>query len=162
MLSSNVMYIFYKLRSFSIPGVKKCKPFIISCVCICVLSSVWLFANPWTVARQAPLSMEFSRQEYWSALPFSTPGSLSLSGWFFSFFLSKKLLILFVCVCKLLSHVRLFLNPWTVARQAPLSIGILGARILEWVVMSFSRGSSWPRHWTSGRYFTVWATREVS
>ena len=35
-----------------------------------------LFATPWTVARQAPLSMEFSRQEYWSALPFPSPGDL--------------------------------------------------------------------------------------
>ena len=34
------------------------------------LSSVRLFATPWTVARQAPLSMGFSRQEYWSGLPF--------------------------------------------------------------------------------------------
>ena len=32
-------------------------------------SCVWLFVTPWTVARQAPLSMEFSRQEYWSGLP---------------------------------------------------------------------------------------------
>ena len=32
-------------------------------------SRVWLFATPWTVARQAPLSIEFSRQEYWSGLP---------------------------------------------------------------------------------------------
>ena len=32
------------------------------------------FATPWTVALQASLSMEFSRQEYWSELPFSTPG----------------------------------------------------------------------------------------
>ena len=31
------------------------------------------FATPWTVARQAPLSMEFSRQEYWSGLPFPSP-----------------------------------------------------------------------------------------
>ena len=31
---------------------------------------------PWTVARQAPLSMEFSRQAYWSGLPFPTPGDL--------------------------------------------------------------------------------------
>ena len=38
------------------------------------------FATPWTVARQAPLSMEFSRQEYWSALPFPTPGDLPDSG----------------------------------------------------------------------------------
>ena len=33
--------------------------------------------NPWTVARQAPLSMGFSRQEYWSGLPFPSPGDLS-------------------------------------------------------------------------------------
>ena len=32
--------------------------------------------TPWTVAHQAPLSMEFSRQEYWSGLPFSFPGDL--------------------------------------------------------------------------------------
>ena len=32
--------------------------------------------TPWTVARQAPLSMEFSRQEFWSGLPFPTPGGL--------------------------------------------------------------------------------------
>ena len=37
------------------------------------LSRVWLFASPWTIARQAPLSMEFSRQKYWSGLPFSSP-----------------------------------------------------------------------------------------
>ena len=34
------------------------------------LSRVRLFATPWTVAHQAPLSMEFFRQEYWSGLPF--------------------------------------------------------------------------------------------
>ena len=44
------------------------------CVCVCVmLSCVQLFATPWTVACQMPLSMEFSRQEYWSGLPFPTP-----------------------------------------------------------------------------------------
>ena len=48
------------------------------CVCVCVhaLSHVWLVATPWTVALQVPLSMEFSRQEYWSELPFPTPGDL--------------------------------------------------------------------------------------
>ena len=40
------------------------------------LSPVQLFATPWTVAHQAPLSMGFSRQEYWSRLPFSSPGDL--------------------------------------------------------------------------------------
>ena len=38
------------------------------------LSRVWLFATPWTVAYQAPPSMGFSRQEYWSGLPFPSPG----------------------------------------------------------------------------------------
>ena len=43
---------------------------------MCVLSHVGLFATPWTVAHQAPLSMGFSRQEYWSGLPFPSPGDL--------------------------------------------------------------------------------------
>ena len=41
---------------------------------VCVLSHVQLFAAPRTVAHQTPLSMEFSRQEYWSRLPFPSPG----------------------------------------------------------------------------------------
>ena len=40
------------------------------------LSRVRLFATPWTVPRQTPLSMGFSRQEYWSGLPFPSPGDL--------------------------------------------------------------------------------------
>ena len=40
------------------------------------LSCVELFATPWTVTYQAPLSMGFSRQEYWSGLPFPSPGDL--------------------------------------------------------------------------------------
>ena len=42
----------------------------------CVLSNVWLCVTLWTVAHQAPLSIGFSRQEYWSGLPFPTPGRL--------------------------------------------------------------------------------------
>ena len=62
-----------------------------------VLSRVWLSVIPWTVARQAPLSVEFSRQEYWSGLPFpflgdfpnpgiepSSPGSPVLASRFFT------------------------------------------------------------------------------
>ena len=41
-----------------------------------LLSRVRLFATLWTVAHQAPLSMGFSRQEYWSGLPFPSPGDL--------------------------------------------------------------------------------------
>ena len=48
------------------------------CVCVCAqsVSHVQLFSTPWTVSHEAPLSMEFSRQEYWSRLPFPTPGDL--------------------------------------------------------------------------------------
>ena len=45
----------------------------------------------------------------------------------------------------MLSCVRLFATPWTVAHQAPLSMGILQAWILEWVALCSSRGSSQPR-----------------
>ena len=44
------------------------------------LSHVWLFATLWTVAYQAPQSMEFFRQEYWSGLPFPSPGDLPNPG----------------------------------------------------------------------------------
>ena len=49
------------------------------CVCVCVyypLSRVQLFVTPWTVACCAPLSMGFSRQEYWSGLLFISPQDL--------------------------------------------------------------------------------------
>ena len=44
------------------------------------LSHVWLFATPWTIAYQAPPSMVFSKQEYWSGLPFPSPGDLPNPG----------------------------------------------------------------------------------
>ena len=65
-------------------------------VCAWSLSRVWLFATPWTVAHQAPLSMGFSRHEYWSGLPFPSgdlpdpgikpvsPASPALAGGFFT------------------------------------------------------------------------------
>ena len=48
------------------------------CVCVCVLvtQSCPTLYDPWTVAHQAPLSMGFSRQEYWSGLPFPPPWDL--------------------------------------------------------------------------------------
>ena len=68
--------------------------------------------------------------------------------------------------CAVLSYVQLFGTPQTVAHQAPLSMGILQARILEWVAISFSRGSSQPRDQSqvsciAGGFFTFWATREA-
>ena len=87
-------------------------------------SRVQLLATPWTVAYQAPPSMAFSRQEYWSGLPFPPPGALpnpgiepasltspSLAGGFFT-----------TQSVQLLSCVRLFATPWTAACQASLSI----------------------------------------
>ena len=48
----------------------------VHCVCTCVLGRVRLFVAPWTAACQAPLSMGFPRQEYWSGLPFPSSGDL--------------------------------------------------------------------------------------
>ena len=47
---------------------------------VCSLSHVWLFATPWTVAGQAPLSMGFLRREYWYGLACPPPGDLSNPG----------------------------------------------------------------------------------
>ena len=72
------------------------------CVSLCMLTCVQLFATPWTVAHQAPLSMEFSRQEYWSGLPFPSLGYLPdlgiktsspvscIAGWILSYFATKE------------------------------------------------------------------------
>ena len=58
----------------------KCAYFYECRTCAQALSCVLLFATPWTVTCQAPLSRECFRQEYWSGLPFSTPGDLPHSG----------------------------------------------------------------------------------
>ena len=62
----------------------------------------------------------------------------------------------------MLSCVRLFATPWTVALPAPLSMGILQVRILQWVAMPSSRGI-FPTQvsCTAGGLFTIWATREA-
>ena len=45
-------------------------------LCVCMLSRVRLFVTPWTIAHHLPLSMGFSRQEYWSESPFPPTGDL--------------------------------------------------------------------------------------
>ena len=73
-----------------------------------------------------------------------------------------------VCVCALLSWSALSdRNPMDHSPQAPLSMGILQARVLEWAAMPFSSVSSQSRDWIqvsgiAGRFFTIWATREAS
>ena len=75
-----------------------------------VCSQVWLFVISQTAAHQATLSMEFSRKEYWSGLPFPNP------------LLSRGLHLLLFPV-SLLSHIWIFASPRTVAHQAPLFMG---------------------------------------
>ena len=97
------------------------------------------FLSPWTVvAQEAPLSIGFSRQQYWSGLPFPSPGDLpnigseprspSLQadslpseppGIQTHYDLNKRSLFSSV---QSLSHVQLFATPWTAAHQASLSI----------------------------------------
>ena len=66
-----------------------------SCVCVCVLvaQSCPTLATPWTVARQAPPSTEFSRQEYWSRLPFPSAGDWTqvscIAGRFFTSWVTR-------------------------------------------------------------------------
>ena len=78
---------------------------------VCVFSRVWLSMTPRTIAYQAPLSMEFSRQEYWSRLTFPTPGdfpyprtepaSPALADRFFTTTPSgKSILYTIVCICQ--------------------------------------------------------------
>ena len=72
-----------------------------------------------------------------------------------------------VVVVKSLSHVRLFVTPWTLCSLPGFSLhGIFQAWVLEWVAISFSRGSSRPSDRTqvshiAGRSFNLWATREA-
>ena len=70
-----------------------------------MLSHVQLFAIPWTVALQAPLSMGFSRQEYWSGVPFLLPGDLSDPGIQTASLASPALAGGFFFFFKLLSHL---------------------------------------------------------
>ena len=71
----------------------------------------------------------------------------TISGQVFSAILPWCLHSSYVCG-QLLSHVWLLMNPWTAARQAPLSMGIFQARMPEWVAMPYSRRSSQTRDQT--------------
>ena len=89
------------------------------CVCVCVyaqlLNCVQLFVTPLTVAGQAPLSMGFSRQEYWSRLPFPSPGTFpnpemepvspAFKGGFFTTLPpGKPSVCIYMCVCIYVFH----------------------------------------------------------
>ena len=110
---------------------------------------------PWTVAHQAPLSMEISRQEYWSGLTFPTPGDLPNHG------LNPQLLHCQVDSLPLVPPGKPSQKKVLVAQSCltlcnPMDCSLLGssvrgifqARILEWVDISYSRGFSRPRDQT--------------
>ena len=87
---------------------------------LCVLvSRVRLFAIPWTTDCQAPLSMEFSRQEYWSGLPFPSPQYESAAA-------------------KSIQSWPILCDPIDGSPLGSPIPGILQARTLEWVAISFS------------------------
>ena len=117
------------------------------CVCVCVcarvcvcahaqlLSCIWLLATPWTVAYQAPLSVGFSWQEYWSGLPvppsgdLSNPGKECISPVFPT--LQANITLCYPCIYlsdamllyAMLSHFSRVRLCVTVAYQAPPSLG---------------------------------------
>ena len=131
-------------------------------------------ATPWTVPHQDPLSMEFPRQEYWSELPFPSPGDLPTKG-------SNSCLLHWQADSLPLSHAGKTSNrvraksfqlcptlcePMDYSLPGSSVHRILQARILEWVAISSSRGYSQPRSQTqissiAGRFFTNWAMREA-
>ena len=131
------------------------------------------FVTPWTVAREAPLSMGFPRQEYWSGLPFHSPGNLPNPG-------IKPMFPALQADSLPTEPSGKPITVWSEVAQSCLTLcdpmdcsppgfsihEIFQAWVLEWVAISFSRGSSQPRDWTrvsriAGRRFTIWATREV-
>ena len=107
-------------------------------VCCLVAKSCPTLATPWTVARQALLSVGFSRQEYWSGLPFPFPGNLpdpgikpmppessALAGGFFTTVPHRKPLVFLQFSSVQFSH-SLFMTSWTAARQASVHHQLLG------------------------------------
>ena len=139
------------------------------------LSHVWLFATPWAVACQTPLSKRFSRQEHWSGLPFPSPGDLPNQGCNSSLlkpdlFEANNINVeTSISSCVIRMKCIPYLVWWEVeVVQSCLSLcnsmdytvhGILQARILEWVDFPFSRGSSHLRDWArvsriTGGFFT--------
>ena len=132
-------------------------------MCAKSLSRVQLFATPWTVACQAPLSVRFSGQEYWNGLPFPSPGHLpdpgtepvasAVAGRFFT---TSATCCCCCCCCSVVSVVSDFCGLIDCNPPGSSVYGILQA-ILEWVAIPSSRAPSPPRDRTWVSYFTALA-----
>ena len=99
-------------------------------------------------------------------LPWGVAASSGLQFWLPLFTFGSQKSLMAVTVMKSFSHAWLFETPWTVTYQAPLSMGILQARILTWIAIFPFRGTSQPRDQTqvsciASRFFTCWATRKA-
>ena len=119
------------------------------CVCVLVIQSCLTHCDPMTIAHQVPLSMEFSRQEYWSGLSFPTledlpdpgiePGSPALQADFLpSEPPGKPQVYLAAAVAKSLQSCLTLCDPIDGSPPGSPVPGILQARTLEWVAISFS------------------------
>ena len=127
----------------------------------CVLSHfspVQLFVTLWTVAFQALVSMGFSRQEYWSGLPFPHPGDLSepgiestslmspvLAGGVFTTSATSEAHSFTAAAAKSLQSCPTLCDPVDCSPSGSSVHGILQANILEWIAISSSRRPSQPR-----------------
>ena len=120
------------------------------------LSCVWL-CDPWTVAHQALLSMGFSRQEYWSGLPFPSPGGSSrprdrtqvshIAGRCFNFWGTREAHLYknAAAATKSRQSCPTLCDPIDGSPPGSSVPGILQARTLEWVAISFSNAWKWSR-----------------
>ena len=88
--------------------------------------------------------------------PHDSPAEKDIVDWLFSNNIWEKLI--FACMLSHFSHVWLFVTLWTVACQAPLSMGFSQERILKWMSMPSSRGSSLLRNWTWVSYVSCIGT----
>ena len=109
------------------------------------LSHVWLFATPWTVAYQAPPSTGFSRQVYWSGLPFPSPGDLPNPGIKprSTRIVGRHFTIWATAAAKSLQSCPTLCDPMDCSLPDFSVPGILQARTLEWVAISFSNAWKW-------------------
>ena len=115
----------------------------------------WLFVTPWTVACQAPLSVGFSRQEYWNGLPCPLPGDLPCPGtelhllsdlhcrWILCAEQPGKPHVYTAAAAKSLQSCLTLCDPIDCSPPGSPVPGILQARTLEWVAISLSKAWKW-------------------
>ena len=103
--------------------------FLLQCRKVKSLNRVWLLATPWTAAYQAPPSMGFSRQEYWSGVPFPSP-------WYLLVILCIPWLVDAAAAAKSLQSCPTPCDPIDGSPSDSPVPGILQARTLEWVAIS--------------------------